>query len=64
MTPLKLRLAAVRRRRGWSQAELGRRAGVRSSVISRAERGETSLTLATLEKLAHALGVRPRSLIA
>ncbi|HEX9487836.1 MAG TPA: helix-turn-helix transcriptional regulator [Gemmatimonadales bacterium] len=63
MTPITLRIAALRKRRGWSQAELGRRAGVASSVISRAERGETDLTLATLEKLARALGVRPRSLI-
>ncbi len=63
MTPLKLRLAMVRKRRGWSQAELGRRAGVAASVISRAERGETDLTLSTLEKLARALGVSPRSLI-
>lgn len=63
MTPLKLRLAELRKRRGWSQAELGRRAGVAASVISRAERGETDLTLSTLEKFAKALGVSPRSLI-
>jgi HTH-type transcriptional regulator/antitoxin HipB len=63
MTPIKLRLAGARKRRGWSQAELGRRAGVASSVISRAERGETDLTLSTLDKLAKALGVSPRSLI-
>lgn len=64
MTPLKLRLADLRKRRRWSQAELGRRAGVASSVISRAERGETDITLSTLEKLAKALGVSPRHLIA
>ena len=63
MTPLKLRLAELRKRRGWSQAELGRRAGVNSSVVSRAERGETDLSLSTLEKLAKALGVNPRSLL-
>ena len=63
MTPLTLRLADLRKRRGWSQAELARRAGVHNSVVNRAERGETTLTLATLEKLAKALGVRPRSLI-
>ena len=65
MTPLTLRIRALRERRGWSQAELGRRAGVAASTINRAERGETTtLSLGNLEKLARALGVSPRSLIA
>jgi len=63
MAPLTLRLAELRKRRGWSQAELARRAGVHNSVVNRAERGQTSLTLGTLEKLAKALGISPRSLI-
>jgi transcriptional regulator with XRE-family HTH domain len=58
-----LRLRELRDRKGWSQAELARRAGVHNSVVNRAERGETSLTLATLDKLAKALGVSPRSLL-
>lgn len=63
MTPITLRLAELRTRKGWSQAELARRAGVAASIVSRAERGETALTLANLDKLARALGVGPRSLI-
>jgi transcriptional regulator with XRE-family HTH domain len=63
MTPLQLRVAELRKRRGWSQAELARRAGIHNSVVNRAERGETAMTLATLEKLAKALGVNPKALI-
>jgi transcriptional regulator with XRE-family HTH domain len=63
MTPLRLRLVELRTRRGWSQAELGRRAGVAAAIISRTERGETTPSLATLDKLAKGLGVSPRSLI-
>jgi transcriptional regulator with XRE-family HTH domain len=58
-----LRLRELRDRKGWSQAELARRAGLHNSVVNRAERGESSLTLATLDKLAKALGVSPRSLL-
>lgn len=64
MSPIALRIRELRDRRGWSQAELGRRAGVASSVISRAERGENTLTLRVLERLAKALDVKPRSLLA
>ena len=64
MTPIRLRVAELRKRRGWSQAELGRRAGVSASTINRAERGETrTLSLNNLEKLARALGISPRSLL-
>jgi transcriptional regulator with XRE-family HTH domain len=59
-----LRIRELRARKGWSQAELARRAGLHNSVVNRAERGETDITMATLEKLAKALGVGPRSLIA
>jgi transcriptional regulator with XRE-family HTH domain len=65
MTPITVRLREMRLRRRWSQAELGRRAGVSASTINRAERGETrTLSLDNLEKLARALGVSPRSLLA
>ena len=64
MTPLTLRVRELRTRRGWSQAELGRRAGVAASTVNRVERGETTtLSLGNLERLARALGVSPRSLI-
>jgi transcriptional regulator with XRE-family HTH domain len=63
MSPIALRIRELRTRKGWSQAELARRAGVNSSVVNRAERGETDVTMSTLEKLAKALGVSPRNLI-
>lgn len=64
MSPIRLRLRELRQRRGWSQAELGRRAGVAASTINRAERGETrTLSLGNLEKLARALRVRPAALL-
>lgn len=59
-----LRIREFRERKGWSQAELARRAGLHNSVVNRAERGQTDITMATLEKLAKALSVDPRSLIA
>jgi transcriptional regulator with XRE-family HTH domain len=64
MTPVTLRIRELRERKGWSQAELARRAGVHNSVVNRAERGLTDITMATLEKLATALGVSPRRLLA
>src|SRR5215469_4824038 len=62
MSPLTLRIRELREKQGWSQAELGRRAGVAASVVNRIERRGT-IALATLEKLARALGVPPRSLL-
>jgi transcriptional regulator with XRE-family HTH domain len=50
-------LSAIRRRRKWSQDDLGRRAGVGRSVVSRAERGIGALDLDALERLAAALAV-------
>ena len=65
MSPLRLRLRELRERRGWSQAELGRRSKLAASTINRAERGETrGITLDSLDRLARALGVSARSLIA
>jgi transcriptional regulator with XRE-family HTH domain len=50
-------IKAIRRRRKWSQAELGRRAGLGVSVIGRAERGMGGLDLEALERIVLALGV-------
>ncbi len=64
VTPIILRVRLLRRRRGWSQNELARRAGIAQPTISRLEAGKTAgVDLATLEKLAKALRVRPRTLI-
>ena len=60
-TPIEVTLAArikaEREGRGWSLAELARRADVSKAMISKVERGESSPTAALLGKLAGALGV-------
>ncbi|MCY9786190.1 helix-turn-helix domain-containing protein [Nocardiopsis sp. EMB25] len=61
LTRLRFELAeTVRLRReelGWSQSELGRRAGMPQSSVARFEHGGTQPTLPTLERLADALGL-------
>lgn len=59
MSPTRLQLKELRSARGWTQVELARRAGIdRVSTISDYENGKVSqLNIATLEKLARALGV-------
>ena len=64
VSPIRLRLRELRRARGWSQADLGRKAGVRQATISRLESGTaTKLSLEVLEKLAAALEVDPGYLL-
>jgi transcriptional regulator with XRE-family HTH domain len=54
-----LSIRALRRRRGWSQAQLGGHAGCSASRISRVERGAVvSITLGQLESILAALGAR------
>jgi transcriptional regulator with XRE-family HTH domain len=49
----------VRQRRRWTQAELGSRAGVSKSTISRIERGHVrSLSVATIQEVAGELDIR------
>ena len=49
----------LRQRRRWTQAELGARAGVSDTTISRIERGHIhSLTVATIQEVAGELDVR------
>ena len=56
---LGLSIRALRRRRGWTQTELGRRTGASAAQISRTERGAgASLTVHRLERLLAALGAR------
>lgn len=60
-----LRVRELREARGWSQAELARRAGIRPSTLSAIENGQTKgVDFDTLEKLARALEVDPGFLIA
>jgi transcriptional regulator with XRE-family HTH domain len=49
----------LRKKRGWSQEQLGERANLHRTYIGAIERCEENLTLRTLDKLAAALGVRP-----
>jgi transcriptional regulator with XRE-family HTH domain len=63
MDPVRFGLAvrALRRRRGWTQEELGRRCGLSSSTMSRIEGGQGDhLTIAVLGRVVAALGARIR----
>ncbi|OGS09099.1 MAG: hypothetical protein A2270_08485 [Elusimicrobia bacterium RIFOXYA12_FULL_51_18] len=48
---------------GWSQEELGGRAGLHPSYIGQIERGTKKISLLTLQKLAGALKVKPTDLL-
>jgi DNA-binding XRE family transcriptional regulator len=50
-------VAALRLRKGWSQAELARRAETSQPYIARLERGQVDPQVSTVRKLAQALGV-------
>jgi transcriptional regulator with XRE-family HTH domain len=52
-------IRALRHRQGWTQADLGRRAGCSGSVVSRLERGSAhACSIPTLERLVAAVGAR------
>ena len=61
MTTAATLLRQARTRAGLSQRDLARRAGTAQSVIARIERGQTSPTWATLERLLEAAGVHMRA---
>jgi transcriptional regulator with XRE-family HTH domain len=64
VTPIRLKIEELRRARGWSQAELARRAGLRAATVSAIENGQTrGIDFDTLEKLAQALDVDPAYLV-
>ena len=64
MTPIRVRLAELRKTRGWTQQELANRAGVRQATISELESGtKKRLGLDVLEALCGALGVQPGELL-
>jgi transcriptional regulator with XRE-family HTH domain len=64
MTPVILRLRAVRERAGLTQSQLALNADVPQSRISEIERGVIKhLSLDVLDRLARALDVEPGSLI-
>lgn len=47
----------ARKKQGWSQAELGEKAGVSRPTIARVE-GNNDVTTATIAKIAQALGLK------
>ncbi len=62
--PITIRVRELREQRGWSQAEVARRAGVRQATLSAIERGETKgVDFETLERLALAFEAHPAVLI-
>ncbi|MFI1192347.1 multiprotein-bridging factor 1 family protein [Micromonospora sp. NPDC020750] len=48
----------LREQNGWSQTQLARTAGMTQSAVARFEAGGTVPTLAVLERLARALGMK------
>jgi transcriptional regulator with XRE-family HTH domain len=52
-----LRLAVLRTQRGWSQAELARRAGLNNSTLSHIESGRFVPYPGQLAKIARAFGI-------
>lgn len=64
MTPIAIRVRELREQRGWTQAELCRRAKVRQATLSAIENSQTTgIDFSTLEALANALEVHPAALI-
>jgi len=51
------RIRALRQQKGWTQEELGGRADLDFTTVGGAERGEKSLSLKSLVRVAEALGV-------
>ncbi len=56
--PIGFRIRTLRKERGWSLAELARRAGTSAPTLHRYESGWEKFELATLRRLAAALGVQ------
>jgi transcriptional regulator with XRE-family HTH domain len=56
-------MVALRKRKGWTQADLAERMGVEQPTIQRWEKGRREPDLAQLISLAAALGVEPGALI-
>jgi transcriptional regulator with XRE-family HTH domain len=63
VSALGAKLAAARAERGWSLAELARRAGVSTASVHKIEKSGMTPTIATLMKIAAALGTSVSSFI-
>lgn len=58
-----LRVTELRGEKGWTQEELGHRAGLHRAYIGQVERGEKNIGLRNLEKIAKGLGVKVQDLL-
>jgi len=58
-----MRLKTLREKRGWSQRELAKEAGISREYLARLETARQDPTLTTLEKLAKALKVKVTELV-
>ncbi len=58
-----LKVRKLREKRGWSQEQLGFKAGLHRNYVGGVERGERNVAVVNLAKLAKALAVRPRDLL-
>ena len=53
----------LRRAKGWSQEELGKKAGLHRTYIGSIERSERNVSLINVERIAKAFGVSPKELM-
>jgi XRE family transcriptional regulator, regulator of sulfur utilization len=53
----------LREAQGWSQEQLAEQAGLNRSYVGEVERGDVSVSLTTVAKLAHAFGLAPSALV-
>jgi len=58
-----LRIKELRQKRGWSQEKLAEEAGLHRTYIGQVERGEKSIGVGNLVRIAHALKVKPAELL-
>ena len=57
------RIKKLRTKKGWSQEELGNRAGLHRTYIGSIERSERNISLLNIERLARAFKIKPRDLL-
>lgn len=58
-----MRLAVLRKERGWSQEQLALESGIARSYLGGVERGQRNIALVNICRLADALGVPPSALM-
>ena len=60
---LGVRLAKLRKERGWSQEQLALESGIARSYLGGIERGQRNVALLNICKLADTLGIEPSELM-